>query len=113
MENLVQSIKYLERVFLAGTHDVQDDIDVEIGGLNQVRLGPGLVYNHLERLGSASKSEVHMLFMRLFDAGAAADEVLQAAGLYAHHVADLSEVEAGLGALDVVDFLDGLFGRVF
>ena len=48
-----------------------------------------------------------MLFMRLFDAGTAADQILNAAGFDADHVADFTEVQPWLRTLHVVYLLAG------
>ena len=52
-------------LFLTSTHDVKDDIDIEIGGLDELGSLFGFVHDLLQWLGE-------MLFVLLFNAGTAA-----------------------------------------
>lgn len=50
---------------------------------------------------------VHMFLMGFFNTGTTANQVFDTAGFNADHVADLAEMETGLGTFDVGYFLVG------
>jgi hypothetical protein len=113
VHNLLNLLSFLSEffkcIFLITFHDVNNDIDVELGRLKFIGMSFGLFHYHFERFSPFLIEYVRMLFVCLLNACTTAGKILNAAGLYADHVENFSVMESSFVALNIVEFFVLLF----